>query len=167
MDIIFKNRISKTKDVYKELYKYCFFQRKLLVLAYAILFLDLLYGIYLSIAFGEYFLVFIVAFLFAFQFFRYFMTVEMSVKRDKEIFDGEIETEIIVTNEYIQATSSNGSVVKVEFEKIKNTVQTKNLILLFTKANLVFVFGKDAFEIGTKEELLSFLKTKNIVVKEK
>ncbi len=106
-------------------------------------------------------------FLIAFQIFRYFIFVNIAVKRDKEISDNGIECEVVVTNDFVQNTTSTGSLVKYEIVKIKKAVQTKNLIILFTKTNVMVIFRKDSFEIGTKEELVSFLKTKGIVVKGK
>jgi hypothetical protein len=53
------------------------------------------------------------------------------------------------------------------FDKIKGAVQTKNLILLRTKANMIWIFRKDSFSVGSKEEFISFLKNKGIKVKGK
>ena len=125
------------------------------------------YGIYLAVEYKDYLFLIISFFLIVFQLFRYFISVDTAVKRDKEISDNGIECEVVVTNDFVQNTTSTGSLVKYEFVKIKEAVQTKNLIVLFTKTNLMVIFRKDSFEIGTKEELVSFLKAKGIVVKGK
>ena len=166
MDFLFKNRMTRTKDVFKEAYKYWFFQRKLMVMLNAFMIIYFLYGIYLAVEYKDYILLIMVFFI-AFQIFRYFIFVNIAVKRDKEISDKEVECEVVVTNDFVQSTNSMGSFVRYEFCKIKKAVQTKNLIILFTKTNVMVIFRKDSFEIGTKEELVSFLKTKGIVVKGK
>ena len=60
-----------------------------------------------------------------------------------------------------------GGADTVEFNKIKNAIQTKNYILLRSKANLIYIFCKDTFTVGTKEEFVSFLRAKGIKVKGK
>ena len=77
----------------------------------------------------------------------------------------EISVETIVTNEYIQNTASTGAVNKLEYDKIRNSVQTKNLILLRSKANLIYIFRKDTFTKGNKEDFISFLNGKGVKIK--
>ena len=81
-------------------------------------------------------------------------------KKYKEIF-----VETIVTNEYIQNTASTGAVNKLEYNKIRNSVQTKNLILLRSKANLIYIFRKDTFTKGDKESFIRFLNNKGVKIK--
>ena len=87
------------------------------------------------------------------------------VKRDSEVHGKEISVETIVTNEYIQNTASTGAVNKLEYDKIRNSVQTKNLILLRSKANLIYIFRKDTFTKGNKEDFISFLNGKGVKIK--
>ncbi|MGI6745062.1 MAG: hypothetical protein ACOX45_02610 [Acutalibacteraceae bacterium] len=44
-------------------------------------------------------------------------------------------------------------------------MQTKNLILLRSEANLVYIFCKDTFSKGTPDEFLTFLSKKGLKVK--
>lgn len=164
MEILFKNRHTRTKAVMKEIYRYYFFQRKLFVLSYALLFVEFLYGLYLAFEYRSYFLVICIPLLYAFQLFRYFITVNTLLRRDKEISDKEIEAELVVTDEFVQNTSSTGAVVKIEYNNVKKAIQTKNLILLVSKASMIYIFRKDSFEVGTKDGFISFLKTKGIKV---
>ena len=87
------------------------------------------------------------------------------VKRDNEVHGKEISVETVITNEYIQNTATTGTVNSVGYDKIRNAVQTKNLILLRSKANLIYIFRKDTFMKGTKDEFIAFLGTKGIKVK--
>lgn len=48
---------------------------------------------------------------------------------------------------------------------IVKAVQTENLILLRSKANLIYIFRKDTFIKGTHEEFIMFLRGKGIKIK--
>ncbi len=87
------------------------------------------------------------------------------VNRDSEVHGKEISVETIVTNEYIQNTASTGAVNKLEYDKIRNSVQTKNLILLQSKANLIYIFRKDSFTKGDIESFIRFLNGKGVKIK--
>ena len=105
--------------------------------------------------------------LIAIQVFRYCRQVNTTVKRDIEVHGREMEVEITATDDCLQNTNSTGTVSKIGYDKIKRAVQTKNLILLCSKTNLVYIFRKDSFESGTTEKFVSFLKAKGISVKGK
>lgn len=103
--------------------------------------------------------------LFLFQLYCYFRQVNAVVKRDEEVHGNEIAVETIVTEEYIQSTAATGAVNKLGYDKIRYAVQTKNLILLRSKANLIYIFRKDTFTKGTLDDFVTFLKAKGIKVK--
>ena len=169
MEILFKNSYTRNKELAKEIYRFYYFRRKLAVLFYALFAFAFLLNIVL-LALGKSYNVgaFVVGPLyFVFQLCCYFIQVNTMVKRDYEIHGKEIEVETIVTDTYIQNTASTGGVNQIEFAKIRYAIQTKNMILLRSKANLIYIFRKDTFEIGTKEEFVSFLKEKGITVKGK
>lgn len=167
MEIIFKNSYTRTKALAKEIYRYFYFQRKWRVILFVIIALCCLANLLLVI-FGESdnYSVFILALLcIGFQYYCYFQQVNSMVKRDAEVHGKEIDVETIVTDFFIQNTASTGTVNKIEYDKIMRAFQTKNLILLHSKANLIYIFRKDTFEIGTKEEFIAFLGTKGITVR--
>lgn len=167
MEVLFKNRYVSNKEVVKEIYRYYNFQRKRII-AFDILFaLSFLVNIILLIC-GQAFnwsSIIIAPLFFFFQFYVFFRQVNIIAKRDKEICEKEIEVEMTATEEFIQTASSTGSVYKLEYSNIRSVVQTKNLILLFSKANLVYIFKKNGFTEGTKEEFIEFLRSKGIKVK--
>ena len=167
MEILFENSYIRNKELAKEIYRYYYFQRKVLVVCYALLLLSFLSNIFISIFEKTYNLgVFIfVPLFFIFQFYCYFRQVNTMVKRDNEVHGKEIFVETIVTNEYIQNTASTGAVNKLEYNKIRNSVQTKNLILLRSKANLIYIFRKDTFTKGDKESFIRFLNNKGVKIK--
>ena len=167
MEILFENRYVRDKDLAKEIYGYYYFQRKWLVVCYALLLLSFLGNILILIFEKTYNLgVFIFVLLyFLFRFYCYHRQVNTMIMRDREAHGKEISVETIVTNEYIQNTASTGSVNKLEYDKIRNSVQTKNLILLRSKANLIYIFRKDAFTKGDTESFIKFLNGKGIKIK--
>ena len=102
--------------------------------------------------------------LFGLRFLGYFSQVHTAVKRNKEVCDEDMRIETVVTDSYIQQTASNGAVNQIEFDRIRYAVQTKKLILLRSKANLMYVFDKRTFTVGAKESFVSFLMTKGVKV---
>ena len=167
MEILFENSYVRNKELAKEIYRYYYFQRKWLVVCYALLLLSFLSNIFISIFEKTYnwgVLVYVPLFL-LFQLYCYFRQVNTMVKRDSEVHGKEISVETIVTDEYIQNTASTGAVNKLEYDMIRNSVQTKNLILLRSKANLIYIFRKDTFTKGDKESFIRFLNNKGVKIK--
>ncbi|MBE6727073.1 MAG: hypothetical protein E7562_00320 [Ruminococcaceae bacterium] len=167
MKILFKNSYVRNKDLAKEIYRYYYFQRKWLVVFYILIFISFIANILITIFEKTYNLsvLIFVPLYFLFRLYCYFRQVNTMVKRDDEIHGKEISVETIVTNEYIQNTATTGAVNKLEYDKISNAVQTKNLILLRSKANLIYIFRKDTFEKGTTDEFIAFLRTKGVKIK--
>ncbi len=167
MEILFENSYIRDRQLAKEIYGYYYFHRKWLVGCYIILFISFIVNILISMIsiFDKtinWCVLFFVPLFFLFQLYCYYRQANTMVNRDKEVHGTEIIVDTIVTNEYIQNTASTGAVNKIEFFKIRNAVQTKNLILLRSKANLIYIFRKDTFTIGTKEDFIQFLKSKGI-----
>lgn len=164
MEILFENSYVRNKELAKEIYFYSYFQRKLIVVFYILLAVSFSTNIYLIIFKQIYnwsVLILVPSFL-LFQIYGYFRQVNLAVKRDNEVSRKEIVVETIVTNEYIQNTDSTGAVNRLEYNNIKSVVQTKNLILLYSKANLIYVFRKDTFTKGTKDEFITYLRNMGI-----
>lgn len=167
MEILFKNSYTRNKELAKEIYRFYYFKRKWLIVCYIFFAVSFFANIISAVFYQSYnvgVLVFVPLFV-AFQFYCYFHQVNTMIKRDNEVHGKEIEVETIVTTSFIQNTASTGSVNQIEYDKIKNAIQTKNLILLRSKANLIYIFNKDTFDVGTKEEFVSFLMSKGIKVK--
>lgn len=169
MDILFENNYTRNKELAKEIYGYYYFKRKVYIFTYivsAFVFLLELISAFLfhSFSITIFICITLVALL---PCICYFSQVNAMVSRDKELCGQEIEVKTIVTNEFIQNTASNGSVNKLDFDKVKRAIETKNLILLHSKANLVYIFKKDSFSLGTKKEFISFLEAKGITIKNK
>ncbi len=166
METLFENRHTRNKQFVKEFYKFYFFQRKVLAVCYVILFLCFVAEIWLGIATKDvnWLVLILIPLIYLIQIYRYFCLTKIMLRRDEEISGKEIEVETIVTDEYLQSTSSAGTIIKLEFDKIHTASETKNFILLRTKANLICILKKDAFTKGTTEEFKLFLKVKGIKI---
>ena len=169
MDILFQNKYTRTKDLAKEVYRFYYFRRKLLIVLYILLLLAFLANAADALSGDPYnlgILIYIPMF-FALIGSIYCRQVKAMVQRDIEMHGKEVEVELTVTDHYIQHATSTGSVYQVEFDKFKRAIQTKNLILLHSKANVFYILRKDSFQLGTKEGFVDFLRTKGIPVKGK
>lgn len=174
-EILFENRHVRDKDTLKEMYSYECFKKPAKIVIFALLaFFVMLYvgvsiweyvyyGIWLmeNWIFVPYLIIPILEFL------RYKVSVKTTLKRDLEMCGKEFEAQFKVTSDSIIGEGMNGGVTETGFDKIKSAAQTKNLIVLRSKANLLFVFCKDGFSIGTKEDFVQFLKNKGIKVRGK
>lgn len=167
MDILFENSFIRTKELLKEIYRYFYFKRPINIIFEVILGLLFLGSIIFKIIYPYYNNVALIAapiFIF-WQFYFYFKSVNTMVKRDNEINGGNpIRIDTVVTDEFIQTTSSMGTVSKTPYSNMRYAVQTKNCIILRSKANLLYVFGKDTFSKGTPDEFLSFLRQKGFKI---
>ena len=166
MDILFKNVYIRNKQTAKEIYSYYFFKRPLLAVCYIVMliaFVPNLIGVILGDMTGVFGVV-ITVFVFAIQIYRYFACVNLMTKRDTESLGENPTIEMTVTDEKIETCSSKGAITALDFKSIKYAVQTKNYIIIFTKANLVHIFEKNSFTLGTSEGFLLFLTAKGIKV---
>lgn len=168
MEILFENNHVRNEKILKEIYQYYYFKRPLVIT------LDIIFGLcfliniisWLFVRNGYYYIFALAPLFFLYQYYMYRKSVTSILKRDGEIHEEKpIEVHTIVTKDNIQVTSSTGAVNVISYSKIKSAKQTKNLILLFSEANLIIIFCKDAFTKGTSEELISFLNSKHIKVK--
>lgn len=166
MEILFENVCVRNRDVTKEIYGYYYFRRRLSVVLNIILALALLGNAAAFLLEGEtanwYVTVFLAAF-FAFQIINYYKTVKTVVMRFEETGQTQITT--TVTDEFMQITSPGGATGKMEYCHVNKVFQTKNLIILETKAKLFYVFAKDGFTKGSSQEFIAFLQTKGIKIK--
>ena len=167
VEVLFENSYTRNKELLKEIYGYHYFKRKSVVVALVALALCFVANIVVALLGDAYNIEFIIIIplFFAFHVYLYNRQVYTVLKRDQEVHGKEITVQTIVTNDFIQNTSSTGSVNKLEYNKIKKAVQTKGLILLLSDAKLFYIFKKDSFTVGNKEEFISFLKYKGVKIK--
>jgi len=86
------------------------------------------------------------------------------IKRNREAGEEDRPVCTIVTDEYIQVNAPNGAKAEVQYSNIRRVTRTKNLILLHSRANLMYIFRNDAFCCGGKDEFVAFLREKGIKI---
>lgn len=168
-DVLFENSYVRDRTLAQEIYWYLYFKRPFYV-AIDIIFTMCLVSNLITLIFYNVSLsavVFVLVPLFyGVQFISYRRAVGIMLKRDNEIHrDMPITVQTVVTDKFIRNTASTGSVYEIEFSKIVRGYQTKNLILLRSKANLIYIFRMDTFTRGTVGEFISFLYQKGIQIK--
>ena len=162
METKFENRFVRTKELTKEIYSYFYFKRPLTVALFILAWIVFILHVILLILDGSYMLMgILLAPIFTLlQLLLYTQQISVTEKREKEMYDGNISVVCLVTDECIINTASTGAESRLEYKNIAGVVQTKNLILLRTKAKVLYIFDKNGFVVGTKEEFLDFLKGK-------
>ena len=167
MDTLFENSFVRDKQLAKEIYGYYYFQRKWRIVCYVVIILSFLGNVWFAIngnTLSWSVVVFVPLFILL-QIYGYFRNVSTMVKRDMEVHGKAITVETVVTDAYIQQTASTGAVNKLEYDSVKKVTRTKNLIMLHSKARLIYIFRKDTFQKGTADEFITFLKGKGIKIK--
>lgn len=164
MEILFTSSYISNQALSKEVYSYLYFKRRFALICQAIMILAWVYGLVEGIFHQNYnwILLGFVPLYLLIRYLSYHYQVRAVMKRNYEMYGNEITVETIVTEEYIQSNASTGAVMKVEYCNIRKAVQTKNLILLQTKANVVLIFPKADFTKESREEFLAFLRGKGI-----
>ena len=169
MDILFHNRYTRDKSVFKEFYMYAFFQRKLIICAHIILAIELIWSIVLIFrlhSLNKFSIIGIacVVVLVAYRIISYLSHVNVTSKRDLEMFGQPPEVEFKASEVSMCVSAMDEKPIEVKFDNIKKACCTKNLILLFTKAHFVHILKKDAFVVGDKEGFLELLKQNGIKI---
>ena len=164
MNILFENSHIRTRELAKEIYWYICFKRPFNVIFnvfFGLLFVAIIAISLITEQYNYNSTIILVPLFILFQFYVYFKSVNNMMKRDYEISgDNPLREEMFATDEFIRNTVSTGSVYEIPYSKIKKVVKTKNLILLLSKANLIYIFRKDSFAKGTPAEFLAFLREK-------
>ncbi len=168
MEALFENRYTKSPEMYKELYQYYYFKRPLIMACNVCYALFILWTVFCIIAGLPYSPISIILplVMYAFEAFRYFSALSIAKKRDAEIGISEnMVTTISAGENHMRYSATNGAAADVEYSVFKNAVCTKNLILLRSKARLVYIIPKGTFTKGDPNAFLAFLSDKGIKVR--
>ena len=167
MQTLFENKVTQNRDMAKEVYRYHCFRRPFIVFLNILIFIDFVFTLYCTITdkFRADIVLVLVPVYFLLEILMYFRLVNLMVKRSAEIHGGPISAEMNVTDEYIEQTASTGGVAKLEYSNVKKVIQTKNYILLLSKARYYYIFSKTGFTSGTPDEFVAFLKNKGFKVR--
>ena len=167
MEVLFENTFLRTKKVAKEMYGYFYFRRIGMNVCYLFFGVFFILGVYNFFVYKHVDLIFLLTgpIVYLFQIFLYCYQVNSLVRRDEELFGGPTTIKSVVTEDSVRALAPSGGTNEVAYNNVRRAIQTENLIFLQTKANLLYVFLKDGFTLGTAEEFIAFLKSKGVRVK--
>ena len=167
MEPIFENKYIRDKETAKEISAFLYLKRPLSIAV----------GILCALCFAVHLTFFILGYEYsvlgfillpsyiAYKLYCYFVSKNSFIKRDAEVSKGDIVITTRVYEDHITVTASNGSVVELEYDKIKKISVTKNYILMLSQARLLFILKKDGFTKGKFEDFTAFIKSKGIKTK--
>ena len=161
--LLFENKYVRTKKVASEFYYFCFIKRSIVMhcILISIFLLNLFFWVLDT---SNSWITFLIPLYYAFFTFVYFMQRNALIKRDEEIAPQGMNITVSATNEYIEVMSSLGAVTKFDYSRFKKAYQTKNLIILPSKAKHAVILHKSAFTLGSTNEFLAFLYSKGISI---
>ncbi|MBQ7965611.1 MAG: hypothetical protein IJ331_05970 [Ruminococcus sp.] len=167
MEPRFKMSYKVTEDNFRELQRYFMFQRSVKMILNIVLLVLFFINLTLSIISKELinFAWILVPLFYLFEYYIYRRRVSLGMKRNIEMKHDNLFTTYEFFENHLLFTSSNGTKAEVDLSNIKHFEQSKNLVLLISKANLAYWFPIDSFEIGNLEEFKRFLSHKGIRVK--
>lgn len=171
MDVtLFENKFVREKETVKEIYKYWFFGRPIMICVYVLLgvyALSILLGLIFDPAFaGEFLVPFILLIFTGFlMLISYCSQVKTMNLRDEELARGrELFCEISVTDsEIIHSVLENQQSVSIA--SIKYAFITKNYEVVVSKAQMMYIVKKDSFTVGDADSFISFLRGKGVKIK--
>ena len=167
----FENRYIRTPDDIKEALKYQFLDRTLMRVFYSVMAVFWVLYIVLSAISKGFSMVeiLVIAFFpicFVYMFFIYRRTVKIHNAREAEMLGGkQLEVVFTANDEGIRASASNGTDVTLFYSQVKMVARTKNLIIVVTKSNFMYILRKDSFTVGNEEDFLHFMLENQVKVK--
>ncbi len=168
MEVIFENSYVRNKKFAKHLYRYFYFYRPIRIFIFIFLLLMTPWYVHEIIVWGwqgiySAFCLYLILVLL--QIPLYFHQVNSMLKRDKEVHGCEPTITTIVLEEYIEFSVTSGATNQLQYDMIKKCRETKHLILLRTKAKLVYALPKCAFTKGSADEFKVFIRNKGIKIR--
>ena len=162
MNAIFTNTYTSSKEYYKEIYSYVYFKRPLIIAFSVIFWVSFFLNLALLIMGQSYsiFVMIYVPFFSLLRVFTYFRAVSLSLKREREIYkEGTLTITTTVTDECINVETSTGNTGCLDYCDVKKIFETKNLILIKSKAGATYTFDRHTFVGGTDEDFIRYIKT--------
>ena len=167
MDKLFENKYTRDKEWAKDIHRYLYFRRPVMIVIHILYVLSLVVGIYTSIItssvfwFGLLFPIFWCVLII----FLYNTNVNITTERDFELHGKAIDVTVTVAEDKIKQSQSTGSEYQLNYCDIKKAIQTKKYIYLWSNTNLIYSLKKDSFTFGAADDFLLFLNSKGIKVK--
>ena len=92
---------------------------------------------------------------------QYFWSMRLLERRERETFNGKAPTvHVEIFDDFIRLKTV--SETETPISSLRQAFRMKSLIVIRTKANLLFVFPVSGFKLGTPEGLLCFLAERGV-----
>ena len=97
---------------------------------------------------------------------QYRWSMRLLDRRERETFNGKAPTvHVEIFDDFIRTSQNEGGPsTETPISSLRQAFRAKNLIVIRTKANLLFVFPVSAFRQGTPEDFLRFLIERRVKV---
>ena len=164
---LFEIRYPRSAEHLKEAQRYLFLHRPSSVALYS------LAGILILLNFGLWFrnretlhfvLGSVLLLLVVLSFFMYWWGIRLIEKRERELFSTDTrEVCVYIYDDRLELEEASGN-VETEVTSLRKAFRTRNMILIQSKANLLWMLPTDAFIKGTPEGCVRFLVSKGIKV---
>ena len=157
-----ENRYVSTKEHVKEMYAYS--QLKNPISIFLMASLAVLWVIELALCiwlqqFPVYSVVFLIAapIVIGLWVFSYFKAVKLHIKREQELYGGAREIVVTADDDTFNFCPGGENRKSLYYSQIKKVRRTKNLIIVISDANLMYVLRKDSFTQGNEEKFYDIL----------
>ncbi len=168
-EILFESSHTMDKELFKETGRFVIFKRKpivfcniLMLICIPVFLIAHISGYYESpmTIFFSYALIGLYALI---LFISYYTFTVLQHKRKNELAQGNDEAVTVqITENHMIFSSSTGLKSELEFSAFKRIEETKNYIILTSKAKQMYIIDKRNFTSGTPKELITFLKSKGV-----
>lgn len=170
MDVHFESSYERNDAVIKELTRYHYLSSLETVVTYIVMVILFVANLILVCFNGLHhtqFICFMLCFVFAvMQVINYRRDVKRTIARDRETYGEQpVRVYMQVTEDRLIGKSSTGTEGETLFGNIRYAVETKNLVILLTRARQYHVMQKDAFTKGDWKEFLCFLEERGVKVR--
>ena len=163
----FENTVVRDKAVTQEMFRWYYYRRKIMIVLHCFSAALLLGALVHLLVFHSYQVGICwigMTLLLEFILYRsYRLSVKMCLRRDLENNMGQpVKLTTIIHDDIIrtQVTAENGH--DVLLNQMKWAVQTKTMIIMCSKAKVLYALPNDCFVQGTPEELIRYLREKGI-----
>ncbi len=161
MEILFENKYVRNKEWAKEVYRYIYFGRPLVIALEVMLVVSFILGI----IYTKWHVVFSIGLTVFFFVLMCVRNVKTLLKRDLELHGKAVEVIVTVTDQIIHQWNSTGAQYHLNYVDIKRVVRTPKYIYLWSKSNMLYTLKKDSFSVGDDVSFLIFLNNKGVKAK--
>jgi len=166
----FEVEFAQTLEQIKELYRFNFFRKPsalvFIIEVCCIVFLFIFKMIFFGDGLFDAVILVVLLLLIPLYLLVYRLTVKHMVQRQHELCgEQDVQARFGFYNDSFVMNESTGAQFTIDYGSIKCCYQTKNLFLLYSKANMIYSFPKAAFTKGNPVYFIPFITSRGVKVK--